>query len=1356
MGPSPMESSVENGIVAVTKRILDPTGSEKDPPMKRRHSLTSSDIDKSDPGMVVAKPEIPLPQNQVTENATIFEGPSGHNGAADMVMDNQSHGDEFKTSSSPKFSSDNLNPFSPLKTNSNTDSSSKVKKVTFKEKKDKPVIGSPRYSSITPSPEAQSALSILPPPKEKVTSVMKLSKDLDKYHISDDLKNTKANITLAQVLEISNQARSELTNNLKKERINTSVVAGLFNVNEKPPETEIVNNPYHSYNSKCVDEHDIAVVKAKLNDAEAFLLVDACSNANLVSRKFLDGKIKEYQVEGYIDSKIQQAMEDDVTRTYELVALQVSLGTLSFPVLFRVADNENPFYDAIIGLKVQHDNRIIVDSVDKVVSFKTSEGTLQPLTPIVDIESFNKQCYFCYVYPKDLTLVAATNVMKPKVKEDFIKSIVDDLDISKSSFCTTEPIDALEFNEILMSFIDVIACSSDDLTPSKLFPHHIELIDGARPVKSKVRKMSQVQLKALKNELTDLLNKGLIVPSHSSWASPIVLVPKKNNKWRLCADYRKVNSVTKKDAYSIPNIREAFESLTGAVFFSALDLFSGYHQIPMLPEDQDITAITTRFGNFNYVVMPFGLTNAPATFQREMNRIFYPLLNTCVQVYLDDIIVYSPSFSQHLKDLESVFKILRENLLKVNIEKCHFCKQEIEVLGHLVSVDGLRPIPSKLKVIESLSRPTSVTELRSFLGLIGYYRDFIDNFSSITAPLNKLLRKNVPFDWSDECDKAFRTSINCLSSAPILCFPRYDIPFIIRSDASYNGIGGALLQLLEDGVEHPIRFVSRSLKKSEFNYPITELEGTAAYYCLSEFNYYILGNPYKTILYTDHLPLVSIINKTDPQTAKHARWINDFSQSQVEVRYQPGKENKIADALSRLTLKEENCQVAVTNIDDSVNTEESDEDSEEEPLSRRKQRKFNENSTNDNNTNEEVTSLMSEELANILDDEENDKYVSEVMKNFLKDRFILMGKQLYFRDKENLRKVVEEPLDKIKIIAKAHQTAHEGVQKTYLRIKENYYWRNMILDIKKYVTTCKICQLRKPQPVPEKFERYGTPVEAPFVRIAVDIVGPLKSSGDNRYIIVAVDYFTRWPEAKAVSTITSEDVTEFLVEVFSRHGTPQLVLMDNGVQFTSDYSKIFLDLYDTYIHFVSIYHPESNGLVENRNREIGKQLRFLVEEYDDWDKYLPIALWALRTSISSSTGFSSFELLYGRKAMLPIELVLMETYSGETGRTTEEVLMERFITHAKWVKKAASKMLGTLKYWEARQKSKLSMKNKDNYKCGDLVKVRNFNRTKLEPYFRGPYQIIDISWNTVKLKDLETGQELSRYVHFKNILPYHE
>ena len=187
----------------------------------------------------------------------------------------------------------------------------------------------------------------------------------------------------------------------------------------------------------------------------------------------------------------------------------------------------------------------------------------------------------------------------------------------------------------------------------------------------------------------------------------------------------------------------------------------------------------------------------------------------------------------------------------------------------------------------------------------------------------------------------------------------------------------------------------------------------------------------------------------------------------------------------------------------------------------------------------------------------------------------------------------------------------------------------MIIDIKHFVTSFKICQLRKSQPYASPTERYGTPVEAPFVRLAVDIIGPLKpTKNHNRYIIVAVDYFTKWPEAKALATITSQDVTEFLTDVFSRQGIPQLVLFDNGVQFTSDYTKIFLDLYDTYIHFVSTYHPESNGLVENKNREIGKQLRFLVEQNEDWDKYLQIALWALRTSVSTATGFSSFELLY--------------------------------------------------------------------------------------------------------------------------------
>jgi len=1348
MGPSPSESSLKEGIVAALKRARKPEEDENNPPLKRRDSLTSSCSTSNPLTSTVGKPPNTSPQIPASKNSNNFEDISDHDGATGMVVDPHTHGTEFESPSLPTENVKNNNIKKSTNTNKIVNNLHGTKSVTFKEdvndftKSDLPPV-------VTPSPVPRPLVS----KREKPVSVVKLAKDIKKYDICEDLKNVQANVTFAQVLEMSNQVRTDLVNNLKKEKSDASIVMGMVQQDLVTPEVEVVNNPYHDYLSKAVDEHDIAAVQATINGMDAFLLVDACSNANIVSKKFLDEKIKEYQIIGKIDSRIQQALQDDVPRTYDLVELEVSIGHVKFPVLFKVSYNENPFYDALIGLKVQHDNRIMVDTVDKVVSLKSQKGTLEPLTPIIDINSLNERCCFCYLIPKkDDSTTSIDNTSKSK--HQIIQDIVDDVEKMSESFHTEEDIETEKLRDLLVNFIDVIACSADDLQPSKLSPHHIELEKDAKPIKSKVRKMSQVQLIALKNIIIKLINQGILVPSYSSWASPVVMVPKKNNDWRLCADYRKVNNVTKKDAYAIPNIREAFESMSGAAFFTAIDLFSGYHQIPMLSEDQDITAITTKFGNFNYVVMPFGLTNAPATFQREMNRIFFPLLNVCVQVYIDDIIVYSPSFDQHLKDLEEVFKILRDNRLKINIEKCLFCRQEIEVLGHLVSIDGLRPIPSKLDTIRKLPSPTSITELRSFLGMVGYYRDFIDNFSSITAPLNKLLRKNVPFVWTKECEEAVKRAITSLSSAPILSFPRYDRPLIIRSDASYNGIGGALLQLLEDGVEHPIRFVSRTLKKSERNYAITELEGTAAHYCLQEFSYYILGNPYKTILYTDHQPLVALINKTPPQTSKHARWINDFSQSQVEVRYQPGKENKLADALSRLTLKEEESKVAVINAEDN-NFDEGEGSSDEEPLNERKQRIRTEHNDVDTSNVEENASESENNILEVVDEQENNKYMTDIMKSFLKDRIITIENQLYFRDGENLRKIVEEPVDKIKIISKGHNIAHEGIQKTYQRIKEQYYWKNMILDIKKYVSSCRVCQLKKSQPVPPPMEKFATPVEAPFVRIAVDIIGPLKpTTNGHKYIIVAVDYFTKWTEAKALVNTTSEDVMEFLIEVFSRHGLPQLVFMDNGVQFTSDYTKISLDLYDTYVHFVSIYHPESNGLVENKNREIGKQLRFLVEENQDWDKYLPLALWALRTSVSVITGFSSFELLYGRRATLPLNLILMETYSEDISRNKEEIIMEQFIEHAKWVRKAALKMLGTLKYWEARRQSKISMKNKCDYNVGDIVKLRKFNRTKLEPYFIGPYVIKDIYFNTVKLQDYITGKDLSRYVHFKNILPF--
>lgn len=256
-----------------------------------------------------------------------------------------------------------------------------------------------------------------------------------------------------------------------------------------------------------------------------------------------------------------------------------------------------------------------------------------------------------------------------------------------------------------------------------------------------------------------------------------------------------------------------------------MDLYSGYHQIRMDDDSIEITTFTTKFGNYQFKVMPFGLTGAPATFQREMNRILFPLIGKCVYNFIDDILIYSKTVEEHLVHIKQVLEIFKEHKLKINIEKCCFMQTEVEVLGHKVTDQGLKPIDEKVKSIREWKAPTNVHELRSFLGAIGYYRKFIDQYAKTSAPLCKLLRKKVQYIWSTEQEESFQKLKEKLINAPILKYPEFDKEFIIRTDASYDGVGGVLLQKNDDNdIEHPVHFISRTLTKSEKNYGITDLE----------------------------------------------------------------------------------------------------------------------------------------------------------------------------------------------------------------------------------------------------------------------------------------------------------------------------------------------------------------------------------------------------------------------------------------------------------------------------------------------------------------------------------------------------
>jgi len=543
-------------------------------------------------------------------------------------------------------------------------------------------------------------------------------------------------------------------------------------------------------------------------------------------------------------------------------------------------------------------------------------------------------------------------------------------------------------------------------------------------------------------------------------------------------------------------------------------------------------------------------------------------------------------------------------------------KTEVLVLGHLLTSKGLKPQSNKVEAILNWQPPKNIAELRSFFVAVGYYRQFIPNYSSMSEPLCRLLKKNAKFIWSSDQDLSFKFLKQKLMESPVLTFPNFNKPFLVRTDASYTGLGGVLLQMEEEtGMELPIHYISRSLNKAERHYSVTDLEGAALFYCISKFKQYILGNKIPTKVITDHKPLIGLLQNKEPANARHARWCLLVSSLNIILEYEKGKNNVVADALSRLKSKEDKI------------------------LANRNENEEEENSLEEVNT--------------------------DLINKFLKEKFFKIEGVTYFKDKDNYRQVIDDDSKKMELILKAHKIGHERIEKTYERLKKKFYWKNMFADVKRVIGNCHTCIINRSQKYPEPTEQYPSKVEGPFTHMGLDIVGPLPvTKKGNQYIIVTVDYFTKWVEAEPLQTITSQDVAAFLSNVFARHGAPEVITTDNGVQFSSDFTKLFLDLYDVYVRFTSTYHPESNGLTENRNKEIGKYLRLLANKYQEWDELFPAALWALRTANNSTTKFSIFQLIYGRTDQQPFELLISSLQLKDKNRSKDEILMEKFVRHA--------------------------------------------------------------------------------------------
>jgi hypothetical protein len=450
---------------------------------------------------------------------------------------------------------------------------------------------------------------------------------------------------------------------------------------------------------------------------------------------------------------------------------------------------------------------------------------------------------------------------------------------------------SMEDIRVVCEYPDVFPDDLPGMPPERDIEFIIDLLPGTAPIAKRPYRMSVGELEELKKQLKELLDKGYIRPSSSRWGAPVIFVEKKDGTQRMCVDYRALNEVTIKNKYPLPRIEDLFDQLKGAKVFSKIDLRLGYHQLRIRPSDIAKTAFTTRYGLYEYTVMSFGLTNAPAYFMYLMNKVFMEYLDKFVVVFIDDILVYSRNEEEHEEHLRLVLQKLRDNQLYAKLSKCEFWLEEVSFLGHVITKGGIAVDPGKVRDVLNWKPPTTVSEIRSFLGLAGYYRRFIEGFSKIVKPLTSLLGKDKKFEWSEACQNSFDELRKRLTTAPVLTMPDIHKSFDIYCDASKQGLGCVLMQ---EG--HVIAYASRQLRKHEQNYPTHDLELAAVVHALKIWRHYLLSH--KCQIYTDHKSLKYIFTQND-LNLRQRRWLELIKDYDLEIHYHPGKANVVADALSR-------------------------------------------------------------------------------------------------------------------------------------------------------------------------------------------------------------------------------------------------------------------------------------------------------------------------------------------------------------------------------------------------------------------------------------------------------------------------
>ena len=713
---------------------------------------------------------------------------------------------------------------------------------------------------------------------------------------------------------------------------------------------------------------------------------------------------------------------------------------------------------------------------------------------------------------------------------------------------------------------------------------HIEL-EGPLPNAVRQYRLTATERDEMRRQVKELKESGLIRPSQSSFTSPILFVPKKTGERRMCIDFRKLNAVTKTVPNSLPLIEDILDNLHGKAVFTTLDLRSGYWQLAVGQESRYLTAFQADGETWEWNVVPFGLKNAPTVFQQFMKSVVQGI--SSAHVYLDDIVIASTTREENIRDVCRVLQRLRDNHLRCKLSKCDFFKREIDYLGHRVSDDGLQVQAAKVEAVEKAGRPTSIQALRSFLGLTGYYRRFIQNYGGVAKPLTDLLRKGVKFAWGQDQEQAYAELKRRISSAPVLALPDPAKDYVLTTDASDAGLGAVLSQ-----DNRPIAFYSKRLNPAQSRYTTGEKELLAIVSSLEHFRHLVDGK--KIVVQTDHKNLVSALTR-EKLNARLVRAIVYLQQYDVVLRYIDGKSNHVADYLSRYPVMMASLAVfelSHHNFEDIVR--ETEGDAEAQGLEQRKQ---------------------GEKKNGIL-------YI-------------------------NGRAFVPKGI-RARIVGAHHDGAHaghRGVVATLERIRRSFYWPGMEADVREHIQRCEVCQTTKANN--SKPLGLTRPLELPsqrFQQISVDFITHLPASGGGKdSILVIVDSATKYAAFVPVkSTDTASKIAETVLTqwVLKGFGIPREIISDRDPKFTSKLWKNLMERLGVQLKMSSSNHPQTDGQSERTIRTLNEYLRAYARvSGKDWLKFVPFAEFAYNDA-TNLTGYSPYQLLHGQNPELPWQMII--------------------------------------------------------------------------------------------------------------------